>query len=120
MAIDALHSEQKCVATSVMSTVGQPRDNIRGNFMFVDAEAGTGKTHLAKVVAQTLRADGKIVACCGTTGLVALNHDGGTTAHFLFGIPVHDKFMRDDMREPKISKLDPASPQCQYLRVCTT
>ena len=88
--------------------------------MFVDAEAGTGKTHLAKVVAQTLRADGKIVACCGTTGLVALNHDGGTTAHFLFGIPVHDKFMRDDMREPKISKLDPASPQCQYLRVCTT
>ena len=41
-----------------------------------------------KVIASALRAMGKIVLCCATTGLAALNHEGGSTVHATYKIPV--------------------------------
>jgi hypothetical protein len=115
--IATLKTQQKCASDHILHTVQEPVQNRHGNFTFVDAEAGTGKTHLAKSLAAHLRANGKVVACCGTTGLVALNHDGGTTAHFLFGIPVDDRHIFDDVCEPKTSKIEPNSMQWEYLQV---
>ena len=43
-----------------------------------------------KFITATVRAEGKIVLCTATTGLAALNHEGGTTAHSMYKIPITD------------------------------
>ena len=58
--------------------------------MYVDGRSGRGKTLLMKVITAAVRAEGKIVLCTATTGLAALNHEGGTTAHSMYKIPVTD------------------------------
>ena len=45
--------------------------------MYVDGRSGRGKTLFITVA---VRVEGKIVLCTATTGLAALNHEGGTTA----------------------------------------
>ena len=45
--------------------------------MYVDGRSGRGKTLLMKVITAAVRAQGDIVLCSVTTGLAALNHEGG-------------------------------------------
>ena len=45
--------------------------------MYVDGRSGWGKTLLMKVITAAVRAQGDIVLCSATTGLAALNHEGG-------------------------------------------
>ena len=59
--------------------------------MYVDGRSGRGKTLLMKVITAAVRAQGKIVLCTATTGLATLNHEGGTTAHSMYKIPVTDE-----------------------------
>ena len=59
--------------------------------MYVDGRSGRGKTLLMKVITAAVRAQGKIVLCTATTGLAALNHEGDTTAHSMYKIPVTDE-----------------------------
>ena len=56
--------------------------------MYVDGRSGRGKTLLMKVITAAVRAQGEIVLCSATTGLAALNHEGGTTTHPTYKIPV--------------------------------
>ena len=60
----------------------------RSLLMYVDGRSGRGKTLLMKVITAAVRAQGDIVLCSATTGLAALNHEGGTTAHAIYKIPV--------------------------------
>ena len=59
--------------------------------MYIDGRSGRGKTLLMKVIAASVRAQGKIVLCSATTGLAALNYDGGRTAHATYKIPVTEE-----------------------------
>ena len=54
----------------------------------LDGQSGRGKTLLMKVITAAVQAQGKIVLCTVTTDLAALNHEGGTTAHSMYKIPV--------------------------------
>ncbi len=55
---------------------------------FFDGPSGTGKTLLLRLIAAKARLLGKIVLCVSSTGIAALNLDGGITAHSMFRIPV--------------------------------
>ena len=78
--------EQRVVFDEVMEAVHMETPLL----MFVDGRSGRGKTLLMKIITAAVRAEGKIVLCTATMGLVALNHEGGTTAHSVYKIPVTD------------------------------
>ncbi len=59
--------------------------------MYVDGRSGRGKTLLLKVIMAAVTAQEGIVLCSATTGLAALNHEGGMTAHATYKIPVTDR-----------------------------
>ena len=59
-------------------------------FVFINAPAGYGKTHLARAIAACLRGHGHSICCTATTALAAVLHEGGRTAHSAYGIPVDD------------------------------
>lgn len=52
------------------------------------APGGYGKTFLLKVISAYLRSVGKVVLCVATSGIAALNMDGGSTAHSMFKLPL--------------------------------
>ncbi|XP_026290987.2 ATP-dependent DNA helicase PIF1-like [Frankliniella occidentalis] len=56
--------------------------------MFLDAPGGYGKSTLLQVVAADARSKGDIVLCVASSGIAALNLDGGTTAHSMFKLPL--------------------------------
>ena len=61
---------------------------INKNNIFLDGPVGTGKTVLLNVIASKLRSQNKIVLCVASTGIAALNYEGGVTAHSLFQLPL--------------------------------
>ncbi|KAG5496220.1 hypothetical protein JKF63_02521 [Porcisia hertigi] len=70
----------------------------RGASLFIGGEAGTGKSHLLRVIAERLRARGRRIAITASTGIAALNI-GGNTFHGIFGVPVStpdDKYEIED------------------------
>ena len=72
--------EQRVIFDEVVDVV----QNERPLLMYVDGRSGRGKTLLMKVITAAVRAQGKMVLCTATTGLAALNHEGGTTAHSMY------------------------------------
>lgn len=56
--------------------------------MFIDGAGGTGKTLLLNVVTAYFRFENRVVLCTATTGVAALLHDGGVTAHSKFKLPL--------------------------------
>ena len=79
--------KQRVVFDEVIAAVHDERLQL----MYVDGRSGRGKTLLMKVITAAVRAQGKIVLCTATTGLAALNHEGGTTAHLMYKISVTDE-----------------------------
>ena len=78
--------EQQVIFDKVMKAVHSERPLL----MYMDGRSGRGKTLLMKAITAAVRAEGKITLCTATTGLAALNHEGGTTAHSMYKIPVTD------------------------------
>ena len=78
--------EQRVIFDDVMEAVHRERPLL----MYMDGRSGRGKTLLMKVTTAAVRAEGKIVLCIVTMGLVALKHEGDTTAHLMYKIPVTD------------------------------
>ncbi|KAG5495464.1 hypothetical protein GH5_03125 [Leishmania sp. Ghana 2012 LV757] len=58
----------------------------QGASLFVGGEAGTGKSHLLRSIAESLTAQGRRIAVTASTGIAALNI-GGNTFHSTFGVP---------------------------------
>ncbi|XP_034236354.1 uncharacterized protein LOC117642372 [Thrips palmi] len=56
--------------------------------LFLDGPGGYGKTQLLKVIASYLRSKGKVSLCVASSGIAALNLEGGTTAHAMFRLPL--------------------------------
>ena len=68
--------------------------------MFVDAQAGHGKSQLLRTLACGVRLQYKIATICASTGIAALEYRGGITAHSLFKIPVLEEGAQLDNTEP--------------------
>lgn len=82
--INKLNSEQKTIYQKVIN-------HIHANIpltIFINSCVGRGKTFLVNIICITVRILKKITLPCATTGLAALNYNGGCTAHSLFHIPV--------------------------------
>ncbi len=80
-----LSDEQRAVFNFVIE---QTEDGSGGQAAFVDGPSGTGKTLLFKVISAYLRSKAKIVLEVASTGISALNLDGGTTAHAMLKLPI--------------------------------
>ncbi|KAG5470561.1 hypothetical protein LSCM1_01805 [Leishmania martiniquensis] len=59
----------------------------QGASLFIGGDAGTGKSHLLRAIAQSLTAQGRRIAITASTGIAALNI-GGSTFHSTFGVPL--------------------------------
>ncbi len=55
--------------------------------MYVDGRSGRGKTLLMKIITAAVRAPEGIFLCSAMTGLAALNHERGMTAHATYRSP---------------------------------
>lgn len=82
----AAASEQRALFHHIVDTV------MNGGSLqaYVGGKSGRGKTWLINAVTAYLRLHGKVVLVCASTGIAAINHVGGMTAHALFKIPVVD------------------------------
>ncbi|KAE8739271.1 hypothetical protein FOCC_FOCC015231 [Frankliniella occidentalis] len=84
-----LSEEQKSVLKYVRDVCNpQCSDPPTSRLMFLDAPGGYGKSTLLQVVAADARSRGDIVLCVASSGIAALNLDGGTTAHSMFKLPL--------------------------------
>ncbi|CAG8821200.1 18985_t:CDS:2, partial [Gigaspora margarita] len=82
--INQLNLEQNSIYQKVMAHV---YNNI-SLIIFINGHAGRDKTFLVNVICIVIRSLKKIALSCATTGLAALNYDGGHTVHSLFHILV--------------------------------
>ena len=100
-----LNKDQRAVYDHILHLVALGNRAPPNRIVYVNAEAGTGKTFMAAVIAAYLRLDGHIVAAAATSGLAALNLMCGTTLHKCFDLPVVVE------GERVISRLSPMSHQ---------
>ena len=80
------------------------------DLFFLDAPGGSGKTLLLRFLAAHLRSQGLVVICAATTGIAALNFDGGLTAHSMFKLPL------DLTGNSVVSNLSMMSERAELLR----
>ena len=83
-----LSAEQLKIVAFCLTAMNDPSGQTK--FVFVNAPAGYGKTHLARAIASCLRGHGHSICCTATTALASVLHEGGRTAHSAYGIPVSD------------------------------
>ena len=83
-----LSAEQLRIVAFCLKAMNDPSGQTK--FVFVNAPAGYGKTHLARAIASCLRGHGHSICCTATTALASVLHEGGRTAHSAYGIPVSD------------------------------
>ena len=83
-----LSEEQREIVDFCTKAMGQPSGQTQ--VIFVDAPAGYGKTHVANAIAARLRSLRYNICCTATTALAAVLHEGGSTAHKAYGLPVDD------------------------------
>ncbi|XP_046397701.1 ATP-dependent DNA helicase PIF2-like [Ischnura elegans] len=81
-----LTEEQLSVVDAVITAVRNVQ--IRDRVFFIDGPSGTGKTVVLNHLTARMRAEGAIVLCTASTGIAALNHQGGITAHSMFQLPL--------------------------------
>eukprot|EP00666_Eupelagonemidae_sp_cell4sb_P017773 gene17773-biopygen38704 len=83
----SLTTEQDAHATLVVDAVRARA----GKVFFLDGKAGRGKTVLTRVLAARCRLEKRIVLIVASTGVAALDHDRGMTAHTTFQLPNSSK-----------------------------
>ncbi|XP_046393620.1 uncharacterized protein LOC124161349 [Ischnura elegans] len=81
-----LTEEQLSVVDAVITAVRNVQ--MRDRVFFIDGPSGTGKTVVLNHLTARMRAEGAIVLCTASTGIAALNHQGGITAHSMFQLPL--------------------------------
>jgi hypothetical protein len=77
---------------------------------FLNGPAGSGKTFVYKTLCYRIRADGQIILCVASSGIVALLLPGSHTAHSTFLIPV------DGLCEDSVSNINKNSKQAIMLQ----
>jgi tRNA A37 threonylcarbamoyladenosine biosynthesis protein TsaE len=76
--------EQQNVLNKIYSDIDKGKSKI----YFLQGQAGSGKTTIAKKIIHYARSKNKIVLGCAATALAAQNYDGFDTFHGLFKYPV--------------------------------
>ena len=61
-----------------------------GGAIFLNGQAGRGKTFVTVALLNLVRSTGSIALCCASAAIAATHYPGGRTAHNLFKIPVKE------------------------------
>ena len=101
-------NEQKSIVDRVLLSVQQSTAFV----MMIQAPAGYGKSHIFKTIAHGTRASAHIVAVTATTGLAALNYEGGRTLHSVMRMSVVDDPILDSIE----CDVGGTSERAEYLR----
>jgi hypothetical protein len=86
-----LTDEQRAVFDSVCQRVTAQAAAVDVNVFVLCASAGCGKTFVANLLMEELRAADRIVIVVATSGIAATMLHGGTTVHRRFGMPIEDR-----------------------------
>ena len=65
-----------------------------------------------------MRLQGKLTKICASTGIAALEYQGGVTAHSLFKIPVQEDACQQDNSDPVVCAVGGRTQRAQLLRQC--
>jgi len=107
-----LNDEQRDVFDAIARAASAQGIERRGTFFFLNANACCGKTTLARHLAAYFRSEGRVVLICASTALASQNYPNeGTTAHYLFHLPVIDEETIDLADEEPIRCLLGAMPE---------
>jgi hypothetical protein len=88
--------EQQVIIDKVIEAVESKQCFDPPSLFFLGADAGTGKTNVAKKLTAKVRSMSKIVKICASTALAAQNYvNDASTAHELWCLPVIEDEMRD-------------------------
>ena len=80
--------EQQPSQHAALATIRRAYEERQGGAFFLDAPAGSGKTFLLQCILNMVRAEGDVVLVASTTGITALELDGGSTLHSLLKAPL--------------------------------
>lgn len=80
----SFNDEQQYVIDAIITNINKSN----GNLMFLQGQAGTGKTYLTQNLIKILQRMGKNVLITGTTGIAAAQYNGGSTLHSLFSLGI--------------------------------
>ena len=85
--VSCLTDEHKVVFDAIINAAyGQ--DQINNNLIFMNAAAGTGKTHLYETILHYIRGQEDVATAAAWTGLAGSLLDGGRTVTSTFKLPV--------------------------------
>ncbi len=104
-----LNCDQQLVYKFVVNSIlgGNSNTNLK---LYIDGPGGTGKTVLLNLIAAKLRSKGLIVLCVASTGIAALNYEGGSNAYSMFKIPV------ENLTTYSVCNCSSASQRAQLIR----
>ena len=94
---DRLNPEQLYIFEKVKAAL----ESNTGQYLFIDAPGGTGKTFLSGIILAYVRSQGKIAIAVASSGIAATLLQGGRTAHVVFKIPID---LKDDEPICNLSK----------------
>jgi hypothetical protein len=104
--LSLLTPEQHSIASKIIKAVLHETHQL----MFIQGSAGTGETLIVKALINTLQSHRKKCLICGTTGIAAVQHPGGTTLRFLFRLGI-DEESRGGFR----SNIGLGTPLARYI-----
>jgi len=86
-----MENHNEIINTPVAPTLSEKQElflseALQGKNIFLTGKAGTGKSHITKVLIERLNQSGKNVAALAPTGIAA-NNIGGATLHSTFSLP---------------------------------
>ena len=82
------------------------------NIVFIDADAGTGKTFVEKTILNYFRGNGKLAIAVSSSGISALNLPGGETSFSKFKIPLNPN-------ENTVCNIRKQSKMADLIRQCS-
>ena len=110
--------EQQVFFDAAVNIVNSQTPNGKGKFIFLNGDAGTGKTFITKKLVAYFRAQGKTVGGCCSTGLATQNYEPGdfTTAHTFYAYPVVEEYDLNPGDGPIQCRLDQKPQRLELIQ----
>ncbi|XP_054091371.1 uncharacterized protein LOC128922976 [Zeugodacus cucurbitae] len=83
--VPLMNEEQRTIYDRIMLAVSAGQ----GEFFFLDAPGGTGKTFVISLILAEIRSNNGIALAVASSGIAATLLDGGRTAHSVFKLPLN-------------------------------
>ena len=87
--IPQLTPEQQSILEDIKAASEATSPDTQSRAFYVDGPGGSGKTFLYQTLIHHFHSRGQIALACAMSGVAATLLPGGTTAHSLFGLPIH-------------------------------